>query len=133
MASTRAQRVGEAIHKEISALLVKGLKDPRIGFVTITAVQVNSDLSLAKIYFTVMGEEKARLDSAAGLKSAVPFLRREVGKLRPCHHRRPQKEGHHQTPAHLAGHQTLSQSVPAQFSLPAVWFWMRAAHHLADR
>lgn len=86
MASNRAQRVGEAIHKEISALLVKGLKDPRIGFVTITAVQVNSDLSLAKIYFTVMGEEKARIDTAAGLKSAVPFLRREVGKLLRLRH-----------------------------------------------
>lgn len=86
MASTRAQRVGEAIHKEVSAMLIKGLKDPRIGFVTITAVQVNSDLSLAKIYFTVMGEEKARIDTAAGLKSAVPFLRREVGKLLRLRH-----------------------------------------------
>ena len=80
MESPRAQRVGESIHKEISALLVKGLKDPRIGFVTITAVKVTPDLHLARVYFTVMGDEKARRESAAGLKSSVPFLRREIGK-----------------------------------------------------
>jgi len=76
----RPHRVGEAIHKEVSALLVKGLKDPRIGFVTINAVEVTPDLHLARVYFTVMGDEQARRDSAAGLKSSVPFLRRELGK-----------------------------------------------------
>ncbi|MDH4008429.1 MAG: ribosome-binding factor A, partial [Desulfuromonadales bacterium] len=50
MASQRAQRVAETIHKEISNLLIKGLKDPRIGFVTITSVDVTSDLRLAKVY-----------------------------------------------------------------------------------
>jgi ribosome-binding factor A len=79
--SPRAQRVGESIHKEISALLVKGLKDPRIGFVTITAVKMTPDLHLARVYFTVMGDAKARKESAAGLNSSVPFLRREIGKL----------------------------------------------------
>lgn len=72
--------MAEAIHKEISALLVKGLKDPRIGFVTITAVEATPDLHLARIFFTVMGDEQARRDSAAGLKSSTPFLRRELGK-----------------------------------------------------
>lgn len=81
MESPRAQRVGESIHKEISALLVKGLKDPRIGFVTITAVKMTPDLHLARVYFTVMGDEKARKASAAGLNSSAPFLRREIGKL----------------------------------------------------
>lgn len=80
MPSQRAHRVGEQIHKEISALLVRGLKDPRIGFVTITAVVVTPDLHLARVYFTAMGEEKARTESAQGLKSSVPFLRRELGK-----------------------------------------------------
>ena len=80
MGTQRAQKVGELIHKEISALLVWGLKDPRIGFVTITAVDVTPDLHLARIYFTAMGDEQARRATEAGLKSSVPFLRRELGK-----------------------------------------------------
>jgi len=76
----RAQKVAEAIQKEISSLIIKGLKDPRVGFVTITAVDVSSDLSLAKVFFTVIGDDKARKDSAAGLKSAIPYIRREIGK-----------------------------------------------------
>lgn len=81
MASPRAHKVGELIHKEISALLVRGLKDPRIGFVTITAVEPTPDLHLARIFFTVIGDEKVRRETEAGLKSAVPFLRRELGKV----------------------------------------------------
>jgi len=78
--SQRAHKVGEQIHKEISALLVRGLKDPRVGFVTITAVDVTPDLHLARVYFTVIGDDKARRETEAGLKSAVPYLRREIGK-----------------------------------------------------
>lgn len=80
MESQRSHRVGEQIHKEISALLVKGLKDPRIGFVTITAVEVTPDMHLARVYFTVMGDDAARRDTEKGLKSSVPFLRRELGR-----------------------------------------------------
>lgn len=80
MGIQRAQKVGEEIQREISTLLVKGMKDPRIGFVTITAVEVTSDLSSARIFFTVIGDERARRESEAGLKSAIPFLRREVGR-----------------------------------------------------
>jgi len=76
----RSHRVGEAIHKEVSALLIKGLKDPRIGFVTITGVEVTPDLHLARIYFTVMGDEKTQLATQEGLNHSVPFLRRELGK-----------------------------------------------------
>lgn len=76
----RSHRVGDQIQKEISALLVKGLKDPRIGFVTITAVEVTPDLHLARVFFTVMGDERARRESTSGLKSSVPFIRRELGK-----------------------------------------------------
>ncbi|MDO3376682.1 ribosome-binding factor A [Geoalkalibacter halelectricus] len=76
----RSHRVGDQIHKEISALLVKGLKDPRIGFVTITSVEVTPDLHLARVFFTVMGDEKARRESEAGLKNSTPYIRRELGK-----------------------------------------------------
>ena len=80
MGFQRSQRVGEAIHKEISALLIKGLKDPRIGFVTITGVEVTPDLHLARVYFTAMGEESAQCATQEGLNHSVPFLRRELGK-----------------------------------------------------
>ncbi|WP_305046276.1 ribosome-binding factor A [Geoalkalibacter sp.] len=76
----RSHRVGDQIQKEISVLLVKGLKDPRIGFVTITGVEVTPDLHLARVFFTVMGDAKARRESEAGLKSSIPFIRRELGK-----------------------------------------------------
>lgn len=75
----RAQRVAEQIHKEISALLLKGLKDPRIGFVTITGVEVTPDLHLARVYFTVIGDEAARKNSEKGLKNSISFIRRELG------------------------------------------------------
>ncbi len=76
----RSHRVGEQIQKEISALLIKGLKDPRIGFVTITAVEVTPDLHLARVFFSVMGSESDIKNTEKGLKSSVPYLRRELGK-----------------------------------------------------
>jgi len=76
----RSEKVAEAIHEEISALLVKGLKDPRIGFVTITGVKVSDDLHLATIYFTVIGSDEEKKASAAGLNSAKGFIRRDMGK-----------------------------------------------------
>ncbi|WP_432822045.1 30S ribosome-binding factor RbfA [Trichloromonas sp.] len=80
MESQRSHRVGDQIHKEISALLIKGLKDPRVGFVTITAVEVTSDLRMAKIFFSAMGSESEIKNTEKGLKSSVPFLRRELAK-----------------------------------------------------
>lgn len=77
--SQRAQRVGELIHKEVSMLLVSGLRDPRIGFVTITGVEVTPDLHLAKVYYSVVGDDKVRQDTAAGLKSSQPFIRKHLG------------------------------------------------------
>lgn len=81
MENQRSHRVGEMIQQEISRLLVKGLKDPRIGFVTITAVDMTPDLHLARIFYTVMGDEGARRNTQKGLTSAIPFLRREIGKF----------------------------------------------------
>lgn len=80
MQGQRAQRVGESIQHEISALILRGLKDPRIGFVTITGVEVTPDLHLARVYYTVIGDEQARKSSAAGLKSSIPFIRQQLGK-----------------------------------------------------
>ena len=80
MPSQRVQKVGETIQKEISALLLRGLKDPRIGFVTITAVEMTPDLHLARVYYSVIGDEAARRSSATGLKSSIPFIRAQLGK-----------------------------------------------------
>ncbi len=61
-------------------MCIRDRKDPRIGFVTITAVEVTPDLHLARVYFTTLGEEKARRETEKGLMSSVPFLRRELGR-----------------------------------------------------
>lgn len=81
MSSQRAQRVGESIHHEVSQLLIRGLKDPRIGFVTITGVDVTSDLRHARIFYTVIGDSASREASAAGLKSSVSFIRQQLGRV----------------------------------------------------
>ena len=76
----RAEKVAEAIHEEVSRLLIKGLKDPRIGFVTVTGVKATDDLHLATIYFSVVGDDEAKKATAAGLNSARGFIRSEIGK-----------------------------------------------------
>jgi ribosome-binding factor A len=76
----RSDKVSEAVHKVVSELLIKGLKDPRIGFVTITGVKVTTDLSLATIYFTVIGSDEEKKASETGLNSARGFIRKELGQ-----------------------------------------------------
>lgn len=77
----RSEKVAEAIHEEVSRLLVKGVKDPRVGFVTVTGVKVTDDLHLATIYFSSIGSDEERKGTEAGLNSARGFLRREIGKV----------------------------------------------------
>lgn len=80
MNKTRMSRVGEEIKKELSILLQRGLKDPRIGFVTVTDVEVSSDLQLAKVFVSIFGSEEERKASLAGLQKAKGYLRTEIGK-----------------------------------------------------
>jgi ribosome-binding factor A len=75
----RTERVGEGF-REILAESIQRLKDPRIGFVTVTGVRVSHDLRVAWVYFTTLGDERARAGSRAGLRSAAPHLRRELGR-----------------------------------------------------
>lgn len=84
--SKRSEKVAETIHETISAMLSRGLNDPRIGFVTITAVDVIEDLSQARIYFTVIGDETARKNSEAGLNSAKGYMRKELGRVLTIRH-----------------------------------------------
>jgi ribosome-binding factor A len=75
----RTERVGEGF-REILAESIQRLKDPRIGFVTVTGVKVSHDLRVAWVYYTALGDERARAASRAGLRSASPHLRRELGR-----------------------------------------------------
>ena len=81
MSSHRPERVGEQLHKEISRLLMHGIKDPRVAPVTVTGVTVTRDLSLARVYFNVSDEAAERKEAERGLKSAAPFIRRELGNI----------------------------------------------------
>jgi ribosome-binding factor A len=80
MDNKRSNRVGGAIKEEISRLLLREIKDPRIGFVTITRVKVSKDLRFVKVYFSVLGDQSVRADSLTGLNSAKGFVRRELGR-----------------------------------------------------
>jgi ribosome-binding factor A len=75
----RTQRVGEEF-REILAEEIPKLKDPRVGFVTVTGVKVSPDLRVAWVYYSVLGNEKARASSRAALRSAAAHLRRELGR-----------------------------------------------------
>ena len=60
-------------------MLAREVHDPGLGFVTITRVQVTSDLQLARVYYTALGDQKAQKSTARALERAVPFLRRQIG------------------------------------------------------
>lgn len=81
MQHKRADKVAETIHATVSTILVRGLNDPRIGFVTITGVEVTDDLHLARIFFTVIGDEEAQKNTEQGLNSAARHIRHELGKV----------------------------------------------------
>ena len=76
----RAAKLGDAIKEIIAKRLDKGLRDPRLGFVTITDVRMTGDLQHASVFYTVYGSEEEREDSAAALKAATGMLRTEVGR-----------------------------------------------------
>ncbi len=78
MATRRQKRVAELIHHELSNLLTFQTQDPRIGFVTITEVEITSDLKAAKVYVSVFSDDEQ--ESLAGLESAIPFFRRELAR-----------------------------------------------------
>jgi ribosome-binding factor A len=79
MPSRRQRRVSELIQEEISDLLQKKVSDPRLSFVTVTAVEVSADLRQAHIYVSTMGDQETRRQMLAGLKHATGFLRHELG------------------------------------------------------
>ncbi len=76
----RAAKMADRIKVIVAKTLERGIKDPRLGFVTITDVRVTGDLQHASIFYTVYGTDEERADSAIALKSATGMLRSEVGK-----------------------------------------------------
>src|SRR5436305_13134911 len=78
MASARMRRVNEAVKEVLSAQLAAGLKDPRIGFVTVTGVETSPDLRQARVFFSVLGDEAAREEALAGLRHSRGFLQSQI-------------------------------------------------------
>jgi ribosome-binding factor A len=79
MEGKRSERVADSIRKEISEMFVKTIKDPRIGFITLTRVTITEDCRLAKVYYSVVGTPEQKRQSMEGLNSARGYIRRELG------------------------------------------------------
>jgi len=75
----RARKVAEVFKEEVSRIIRDELRDPRIGFVTITAVELTDDLRYAKIYYSILGSEKEKAKTAKALESGLGFIRRLIG------------------------------------------------------
>lgn len=83
MQGSRPERVGDQIRAELAGLLAREVKDPGVGFVTLTHVKVSADLQVARVFYTVLGDDKQRKASAQGLQRALPYLRRQIaGRVR---------------------------------------------------
>src|SRR4030065_2375750 len=80
MEGKRSEKVADLIQKEIAQMLLKSIKDPRIGFVTITKVTVSEECVVAKVYFSVAGTLAERESSVKGLDSAKGYVRKELGR-----------------------------------------------------
>ena len=76
----RPTRVGDQVREILSSLLSRGaVRDPGIGFITLTRVQMSPDLQMARVFYTMLGDAAQRRETAKALERAAPFLRREVG------------------------------------------------------
>ena len=76
----RPDRIGDQIRQELSELVSRGgVHDPGIGFITFTRVTVTPDLQLARVFYTTLGDQQARANTARALQRATPFLRRHLG------------------------------------------------------
>ena len=80
MSQRRVERLAEEIREEVAAIIGRGLKDPRIGFVTVTRVALNSDLRTAHVNVGVLGDQAERDKTLVGLRQAAGFVRRELGR-----------------------------------------------------
>lgn len=77
---SRAARVGELIRQEIARLIQDGLKDPRIGFVSVMSVRMSPDLRYATVFVSAFGDDKAKKSSLAALRNSEGWFRKQIGK-----------------------------------------------------
>ncbi|MCM3722151.1 MULTISPECIES: 30S ribosome-binding factor RbfA [Solibacillus] len=77
--SLRSNRVAEQMKKEITEIIARKIKDPRVGFVTVTDVAVTGDLQQATVYITSLGNDRERAETLQALEKASGFIRSEVG------------------------------------------------------
>jgi ribosome-binding factor A len=78
---SRSQRVAAQMQRELAMILQSEIKDPRLGFLTVNEVELTRDLSVAKVYFTVLGKAHDQVEKDREiLDRSVPFIRRELGK-----------------------------------------------------
>ncbi|OZM58614.1 ribosome-binding factor A [Lottiidibacillus patelloidae] len=80
MSKIRANRIGEQMKKELGDIIGRKLKDPRVGFVTVTAVDVTGDLQQATVFITVLGDSEQKEATLGALIKATGFIRSEIGK-----------------------------------------------------
>ena len=78
---SRPDRVGEQIRQAISEMLLRDIRDPGIGFVTLSRVKVSPDLQLVRVYYTQIGDNKAKQATVKALERATPFMRRQLASL----------------------------------------------------
>lgn len=76
---SRPERVGEELRQELSMLLLREVHDPGIGLVTLTRVTMSPDLQMARVFYTLIGDDKAKAQTKKALDRATPFLRRQIG------------------------------------------------------
>jgi ribosome-binding factor A len=76
----RGRRIAEQVQRELSEIIRFELSDPRVGLVTITDVEVNQDLTYAKVYFTLLGDASQVDETSSGLQHAAGFLRRQLAQ-----------------------------------------------------
>lgn len=82
----RAERVAEEMKREVARILRDELKDPRLGFVTVTGVELSTDLRYAKIYVSILGQPAEREKTMAALEHATGFVRRSLGQVLHLRH-----------------------------------------------
>ena len=86
MSDVRVRKLQEFIKQEVSQMLMRGMKDPRIGFTTVTDVEVTGDLRQATIYVSLFGSDKEKKDTLEALKHARGHVRSELGKILNLRH-----------------------------------------------
>ena len=80
MSELRVRKIQEFIKQEVSSMLLKEIKDPRLGFVTVTGVHLTGDLREATVYVSLFGSDREKAESLEALNNARGFIRRELGK-----------------------------------------------------